>query len=150
MTGRPVKRDWYLSTKFDYKTALFAHTILGELNKQKLFKSQLTLIKEREVNLVLQEKAIHFALGKSSQSKTMLEASGGKCEVECKSNIYYNWWSTQACNEAYNTIASACSNSQCIGDCGVRSCDCFGGFGDFMVACRAFSKACGEKIIVVD
>ncbi len=149
-TKQPVKNDWFLNTKADYKVALLAHALLGELYHKKLFKSQMTLIAERDATLMLRAKILELSQAKPNKDKLMLEAPGGKCEIQCKTDLYYNWWSTQACNEAYNAIASACSNSQCIGDCGVRSCDCFGVAGDFAVICRAFSKACGEMPVVVN
>lgn len=149
-TKQSVKKDWFLSIKADYKAALLAHTLLGELYHKKLFKSQMAIINERDAELMLREKVLEFSQSKTSKGKLMLEAPGGKCEIQCKTDLYYNWWSSQACNEAYNAIASACSNSQCIGDCGVRSCDCFGVAGDFAVICRAFSKACGEMPLAVN
>jgi len=99
------------------------------------------VIKQKELSVLMKAKALQ-QMGKIERSSN----GGHPCDDVCSTGLYYNWWRTQSCQEAYNQIAYACSNSYCIGDCGPRTCDCFTISGDFGVMCRAFSKMCSGPL----
>lgn len=145
-TNNLADPNWYKSLKINYIIILKAHRILGELVKLKKFQNPLEKIKEREALIFMQQK-LKLNTNKSGVTPYV---EGNKCEGTCSSGIFYNWWQTQACNEAYNDLPAKCSNEYCVGNCGAKTCDCFGMTGDFLVACKAFGHSCTSGPIGIE
>lgn len=130
--------DWVSKVQIDSKLMYKAHNILGDLIKEGKFVDPISIIKKRQSEILLKQRALEMKRSKQFTSSSLAQP----CDDSCVSDGFYGLWRTEQCKAAYENLAIRCSNQYCIGNCGAKSCDCFTISGDFGVICKAFGHAC--------